>query len=212
MTEHDRNFSAARLAEYRRACVDASSDDVLLVPGIEYSDPENRVHVLVWGKVPFLGENLETTALLTAVAAEGGVAVLAHPARKQAWETYRHEWSAMLRGIEVWNRKTDGWAPSESGLKLAQQTGAVPFVGVDFHDRRQFFPLAMNLAISEPVTEAAVIDCLRSGSVGPMAFGRPALEFSQGGRRFVMAAAERWRRSAAPFVRARKRTIGKGPA
>jgi hypothetical protein len=114
----------------------------------------------------------------------------------------------MLSGIEVWNRKTDGWAPSESGLELAHQTGATPFVGVDFHDRRQFFPLAMNLSIAGSVTEAAVIECLRHGHVGATAFGAPALSFSRGGPRAVVATAERWRRSAAAFVRTGKRRTG----
>src|SRR5690349_1584499 len=49
MTEHDRGFTAAKLANYRDACARASSNKMLVVPGIEYSDPENRVHVLVWG-------------------------------------------------------------------------------------------------------------------------------------------------------------------
>ena len=55
MTEHDRGFSASRLDQYRDACAQASSDKILIVPGIEYSDAANRVHVLVWGKSPFPG-------------------------------------------------------------------------------------------------------------------------------------------------------------
>src|SRR5882762_5550801 len=67
MTEHDRGFSAARLAEYRQACAEVSSEEILVVPGIEYSDAANRVHVLVWGPVPFLGENLPTIEILERV-------------------------------------------------------------------------------------------------------------------------------------------------
>src|SRR5258708_38741116 len=69
MTEHDRGFSASRLAEYREACAQASSDRLLVVPGIEYSDPTNRIHVLVWGKIPFLGEGLPTGEMLDSVQA-----------------------------------------------------------------------------------------------------------------------------------------------
>jgi hypothetical protein len=110
----------------------------------------------------------------------------------------------MLHGIEVWNRKTDGWAPSESGLRLVERTGAVPFVGMDFHDWRQFFPLAMELTVSEPVTEPGVVECLRKGRVSARALGRSALGFSRGSRGAIVAMAERWRRSAAALVRAKK--------
>src|SRR5580765_6217960 len=71
MTEHDRGFTAGRFDEYRRACADASSGKILVVPGIEYSDAANRVHVLTWG-VPFLGEGLPTSELLEAVKAAYG--------------------------------------------------------------------------------------------------------------------------------------------
>src|SRR5258708_3566891 len=112
MTEHDRGFSEARRLEHRAACAAASSDELLLLPGIEYSDATNALHVLVWGQVPFLGEEMPTAELLRRVKAAGGVAVLAHPSRRQAWKVFDSGWTDGLLGIEVWNRKTDGWAPS----------------------------------------------------------------------------------------------------
>ena len=112
MTEHDLGFNAHRFAEYRDACARATSEHIFVLPGIEYSDTDNRVHVLVWG-VPFLGEGLTTEAVLDAVAHHGGVAVLAHPSRKAAWECFKPEWAQRLLGVEAWNRKYDGWAPSE---------------------------------------------------------------------------------------------------
>jgi hypothetical protein len=162
MTEHDRGFTPARLEEYREACVRVSSDRTLLVPGIEYSDAANRVHVLVWGNVPFLGEDLPTGEMLAAVGAANGVAVLAHPSLKRAWECFEPHWADRLLGIEAWNRKYDGWAPSETSPTLLKSSGAVPFVGLDFHSERQSFPLAMALDISPKVTEETVMDCLRA--------------------------------------------------
>jgi len=87
MTEHDRGFSASRLEQYRAACAQASSDKILVVPGIEYSDATNRTHVLVWGNIPFLGEGLPTGEMLEAARAANGLAVLAHPSRQDAWRT-----------------------------------------------------------------------------------------------------------------------------
>jgi hypothetical protein len=173
MTEHDRGFSTQKLAEYREACTHASSDKILVVPGIEYSDASNRVHVLVWGPVPFLGENLSTTEMLDGVKAARGLAVLAHPSRREVWKAFDASWNERLLGIEAWNRKYDGWAPSNTAPALTKQAGAVPFVGLDFHTHRQSFPLTMGLEIEGPVTEDSVVDCLRQRRCSARAFGLP---------------------------------------
>jgi len=202
MTEHDRGFTPARLEVYRQACAQASSDKILVVPGIEYSDAANRVHVLVWGNVPFLGENLPTGEMLASVKAADGVAVLAHPSRKRAWESFEPHWADGLLGIEAWNRKYDGWAPSEASPALLESSGAVPFVGLDFHTERQSFPLAMALDISPKVTEEAVLDCLQSRRCSPRVFGAslgqglvrkalPALKIAEQSRRKVASIARR---------------------
>jgi hypothetical protein len=202
MTEHDRGFTAARLEEYRAACAQASSNKVLVVPGIEYSDASNRVHILVWGRLPFFGEGLPTQELLEAVKAAGGLAVLAHPSRKRAWECFESQWTDRLLGIEVWNRKYDGWAPSETSPPLLEQAGAVPFVGLDFHTQRQSFPLAMALDLQPNITEDSVLDCLRSRRCAPRVFGTsldqellrkalPAFRIAERGRRGVAAIAKR---------------------
>lgn len=173
MTEHDRGFTERRLEEYRAACVQASSPEILIVPGIEYSDASNRVHVLVWGLVPFLGEALPTGEILAKVRTAGGLSVLAHPTRRNAWRTFDPSWAGRLLGIESWNRKYDGWAPSRTAPALLQLADAVPFVGLDFHTRRQSFPLTMALEIEKKVTEETVLDCLRARRCYPRAFGLP---------------------------------------
>jgi hypothetical protein len=200
MTEHDRGFTGARFEEYRDACSRASSSNVLLVPGIEYSDAANRVHVLVWG-VPFLGEGLPTKEMLTAVRAANGVAVLAHPSRKDAWQCLETEWTEMLLGIEVWNRKYDGWAPSKTAPRLMQTSTTIPFVGMDFHTIRQSFPLAMSLDIQGDCTEAQVLDSLRFGRCSPRAFGVPLTHHLLRKSMPALVVAERSRRSAASFMR-----------
>ena len=79
MTEHDRGFDEGRWRDYQAACAAASKGGALLVPGIEYSDPANLVHVAVWGDLPFLGEGRAIDELLADVASKGGAAMLAHP-------------------------------------------------------------------------------------------------------------------------------------
>jgi hypothetical protein len=194
MTEHDRGFSEARRQEHRAACAAASSSRILVVPGLEYSDAENRVHVLVWGPVPFAGAGIPTADLLRAVKAAQGVAVLAHPSRLAAWQAFDPAWSEHLLGVEIWNRKTDGWAPSKTASSIAPGSGLVPFVGLDFHDRRQMFSLSMKLDLAAEVTEQSVLDCLRARRCQATAFGRPVEQAMGGATELALIRAERLRR------------------
>lgn len=171
MTEHDRGFSPDRIAQLRQLCDAASTKDLLIIPGIEYSDASNQVHILVWGDVPYLGENLPTRETLRRVKEAGGVAVLAHPSRRNAWELFEPSWGEALTGIEVWNRKYDGVAPNRIAQELQQRIGAIPFVGLDFHTQRQFFPLAMAMDLDSAVTEQSVLECIRGRRVNPKVLG-----------------------------------------
>lgn len=201
MTEHDRGFTADRLAQYRKACAQASSGEILVVPGIEYSDAANCVHVLVWGPVPFLGEGLSISEILDAVHSARGVAVLAHPSRRDAWRSFDPHWTSQLLGIETWNRKYDGWAPSQSAAALLHVAGAIPFVGLDFHTQRQSFPLAMALNMDRNVTEETVLHCLRSRRCQARAFGLPLSESLVRKVLPVLGMAERSRRMVASIAR-----------
>jgi hypothetical protein len=150
MCEHSRGFTAAKWHEYVQACEAASSRRVTLVPGIEYGDGDDVVHIPVWGRVPFFGEAPRTGALLGAVSEAGGTAVWAHPWRRDAWQRFDPSWSRYLSAVEVWNRKYDGIAPSRRSLELSRRAGTRPFVSLDFHTRRQLFPLSLRLGLDGP--------------------------------------------------------------
>lgn len=213
MTEHDRGFTAQRLADYREACSQASSAEILVVPGIEYSDAANRVHVLVWGPVPFLGEGLPTGEMLDGVREAGGVAVLAHPTRRDVWKSFDPKWSGLLLGIEAWNRKYDGWAPSHTAPSLIESAGVVSFVGLDFHTERQLFQLNMILEIKQPVTEHSVLDCLRDRHCAARAFGMPLNGASVRAAVPILSVAERGRRMVAALLKRSKGSAsGQAPA
>jgi hypothetical protein len=202
MTEHDRGFSQDRLLDYRKACAQASSKRLLIVPGMEYSDADNTVHILVWGAVPFLGEGLPTAELLNKVGVAGGAAVFAHPSRKEAWKKFDSKWATNLLGIEIWNRKTDGFAPSKNAIPLMHGTSLLPLVGLDFHSRRQFFPLAIELNIESPITEELVLDELKARRCRSTVFGKSLDDFPPSGwRRAGLEAAEYGRRTAARTLR-----------
>ncbi len=209
MSEHDRTFDDVRWEAFGDACAAASAGGALLVPGIEYSDARNLVHVPVWGAAGFLGRERPTGDLLRAARDAGGVAVLAHPDRRDAWRTFEPEWLELAHGIEIWNRKVDGWAPGRSGLELAADSGLTAFVGLDFHSARQFFPLAMTAALDRPMSADAVLDLVRSGLLRPHAFGRPAAGFLHGRGLDAVRAGEGLRRPLARAVRRARRVTAR---
>src|SRR4029077_12361622 len=121
---------------------------------------------------------------------------------KEAWKKFDSVWVAKLFGVEGWNRKTDGWAPSKTATPLVHGTSLLPFVGLDFHTQRQFFPLATELNVESPITEASVLAELRSRRGRSTAFGKPIEDFFPSGwRRAGLRAAEHGRRAAARTLR-----------
>jgi hypothetical protein len=163
MCEHDRGFNAERWRAYGEACAHASAEGALLIPGIEYADPEDRVHVPVWGAVPFLGEGVATSALLDAAREHGGVSVLAHPVRRDAWQVFERAWLELASGIEIWTRKWDGWAPNRWALREAAAHGLVGTVALDLHRSAQTFPLSMELDLDGPPNAVACVNALGEG-------------------------------------------------
>ena len=195
MCEHDRGFDAARYEAYVEACREASlPEGPLLVPGIEYASPDDRVHVPVWGRVPFLGEGVETTELLRAVDARGGAAVLAHPVRRDAWRAFEPEWLARSKGIEIWTRKWDGWAPNPRACRMAAEAGLVGVGALDLHKAHQMFPLSMELEIGGPLTVEACVEALLRGRCRAMIGERPVAPLTRGGVGATARAVERVRR------------------
>ena len=134
--------------------------------------------------------------------------MLAHPSRRDAWKSFEPSWADELLGIEVWNRKYDGWAPSKTAPALLQTASAVPFVGLDFHTQRQSFPLAMALDMDEKITEEAVLSCLRSRRCHPRVFGLPLNEGLVRTALPVLSVAERGRQMMASTAR-RSRIFGR---
>jgi hypothetical protein len=213
LAEHDRSFDAARCTEYRDACARASLPGTALIPGIEYSDPGNRVHVPVWGVERFLGRGRPTAELLGAVRDHDGIAVLAHPGRRDALSTLDPECLRRFDGLELWNRKYDGIAPNRAAAAvLAAHPALLPFVSLEFHTARQFHPLVMALELDGPVSETALVGALRHRRARPLAFGRDAHTLVGGAAGSAVRSLERGRRGVAPLaraVRARREAAGR---
>lgn len=179
LTEHDRGFTPARYEAYRRACQEASRSNILLIPGIEYSDPDNSVHILAWGEMPFLGEGMDTLELLQAAKEHQGICVLAHPSRRDAWKLYQATWAEYLAGVEVWNRKTDAWAPSLDAIRIIDESGLRPFVGFDFHRIKHLFPFSLILDLEKEFDGLTLLSNIRDGRFRAKTFGLNEVRFRQ---------------------------------
>lgn len=195
MSEHDRSFDQRRWEEYQDACHDASIDGITLIPGIEYEDSDGVVHIPVWGSgVPFLGTGLPTFEVLRAAQDEGGVAVFAHPWRRNAISRYQPEWAPLLSAVEIWNRKYDGIAPNRAAARLAARAELGPFATLDFHTSRQFFPLAMAFELDEEPSADSLAEAIRKGFFTPQFLGVSALRFTGGIEGATLRALETARR------------------
>ena len=202
MSDHDRGFDERRWGEYQAACEAASDERIRLIPGIEYEDPENVVHVTVWGEgVRFLGSGRKTVDVLHAAKAEGAIAVFAHPWRKDAVARYRPEWHELLVGVEVWNRQYDGIAPNRRAMRFAEKERLLPFASLDFHTRRQLFPLAMTLEAETAPTTASLIEAIASRRVRPEMLGFDAADLADGFPAATLGAVEGVRRLARGPIR-----------
>jgi hypothetical protein len=211
MAEHDRGFTDERWARYQTACADASTDEMLVVPGIEYGNSSDDIHIAVWGELPFLGEGVDTGELLERVKEGGGIGVLTHPRRREAWRLIEASWMTSLFGIEVWNRKYDGWSPSRLANRLLRENESLmPFVGLDFHTARQFFPLALVLDVEAPASGATVVDAIRARRCRPEALRVPVGRFTEGAGLLAAEAVETVRRSAARGLRSWRRARSRG--
>lgn len=196
MTEHDTGFDPSRFHEYRDACAAASTARCTLVPGIEYSSPDNDIHILTWGLDRFLAEHRPVAETLQQVRALGGVSVLAHPVRRKAWQRIEPGWFTLLDGIELWNRKSDGLSWGTEALALIAQSGLPASVGHDFHRLRQIWPLHQRFdrPRAGQGLETALVAAIRLGLSQPMAFGQPLLDGGSTPRPQVFPALERMRR------------------
>jgi hypothetical protein len=210
MAEHDRGFDEDRWSEYQRACAAAATPDLLLVPGMEYSDPDNVVHTVVWGtSVPFLGEGKATLDVLRAASDHGAITLFAHPWRRNAIARYRPDWAPLLSAVEIWNRKYDGVAPNADALAMADRLGLARFVSLDFHTSRQLFPLALSARLSGARSCASVIGALADRAYRPEFLGLPAAQLTDGLEGAILRDLEGMRRHTMSALRGRLRGSGR---
>jgi hypothetical protein len=172
-TEHSNEMTRDDFLAYRDEARGLSDDGFLLVPGVEYSSEDNRIHVLTFGPDDFweelrlfpLGRGRE---LLDRVRNAGGVAILAHPERASSLDRLPEGFLERLDGVEVWNYKTDRTGPSPAALELLQRwreagLRRVGTAGLDLHREKDLLPVGLELR-TEPTDERSLLESLRGGS------------------------------------------------
>lgn len=172
MSEHDTGFDPAHFDDYRAECASASTEKCTLIPGIEYSSPDNDIHILTWGLSRFLSEHRPVLETLEKVKEGGGVAIFAHPIRRQAYQKFDEAFVPYLDGIEVWNRKSDGVAPGKEAKSLIASSGLPATVGVDFHRLRHYWPLTHRAEVAGADLEQELVEAIREQRLQPMLMGR----------------------------------------
>ena len=216
MSEHDRRFDEARWQEYQAACAAASTPRDAARPWNRVQRRRQRRPRPCLGRAPVPGRRSPDHPTAGRGRAHGGIAVFAHPARRDACRTIDPACLGRFTGIEIWNRKYDGYAPSRGAAELlTRQPRAVATVGLDFHTAKQFHPLAMAMDLADGPSAAGIVDAIRQRRAQAMAFRVPALTLTRGVAWPAIREVERARREAARRVRrarrfAEARRVGRG--
>ncbi len=199
--EHDRGMTNEHWRRIRLECDRLTQAGFLTIPGIEYQDPSHTVHVPVYGDIPFLGSSPHVADVLRRAADHGGVSVIAHPARRDAFRTIREEWLDAATGIEIWNRKYDGIRPNAWAMNQTYKHELVRFVSLDFHGPRQFFPLALTVPADGAASSVEILAMIRSGASRPSALGIDPELLMHGAGGTIFSSLEIARRRLAAVVR-----------
>lgn len=143
------------VCDHERVLTDAvdAPDDFLLIPGVEIATQYGHVLGL------FVREPIETTeftAVVEAIHAQGGLAVMAHPFAHNIPDSALEPVAELLDGLEVWNSRVE-WKhrhANERARAFAQKHGLFPMGGSDSHVYEELGAGRTTLQVEELTTEA----------------------------------------------------------
>jgi len=155
MSEHNNTLDRDQVGRLIDRCAEVSTPDCLVVPGLELSLDENRVHLLAYGVREFIPSLHERAlkGLIRQVHQAGGVAVLAHPSHKAALTRLDPDDLRGLDGMEIWNVRNGArffpHADELAGLAALRRRGVglAAFAGLDWHYLRQFERLVLRVEV-----------------------------------------------------------------
>jgi hypothetical protein len=215
-TEHSNEMTTASHALYRGEAARLSAEGVLIEAGVEYASADNAIHVLVLGIDAFWSDLARFEIdriddLLNRVRDGGGLSILAHPERSHALDKLPPGVLHRFDGIEVWNGKTDRWAPSPRALDALASfapAGKAAFAtaGLDLHRLQDFVPVGLEFEVA-PRTSRQLLESL-SQQRFKIFFGPLVWNANRAGAvARTGALASRWALRRARFVKARLRAM-----
>jgi predicted metal-dependent phosphoesterase TrpH len=136
VSDHAEVFDEQRMQEYVAICDSLSSNNFLVIPGLEFALKGGSIHILGYGITKRVRAST-MEQLVGGIHEAGGIAVLAHPpvGSINMIGTIKGE----LDGIEVWNGRYDGTiAPRAESFQLLRRVRmsnlkVAAYCGVDFH-------------------------------------------------------------------------------
>jgi len=165
ITEHSDTLDASRVRDLVAECSSLSSDDLVVIPGIEFTC-QGGLHLLGIGVRSF-DASRDPVSLSGFIREQGGVSVFAHPYRK-AYDI-PPGFLDSIDGIEIWNASYDGsLVPNGRALDLyvrARSTNPRLFAltGNDLHRLVNVRKLAVEMRLRSLDAES-IQEALRTGA------------------------------------------------
>jgi predicted metal-dependent phosphoesterase TrpH len=147
ITEHSQNVSDGVMNKLIDECNRCSSSGFLIIPGLEFSC-RDELHILGIG-VSRTSESDDPLEVIHHILQQGGVAVLAHPTKKEY--SLDGAWIEELDGVEIWNSAYDGkFLPQAESIRmfkrLAQKNPHLkPFAGMDLHQEKNYYDVTVRI-------------------------------------------------------------------
>jgi len=168
MVEHVESFDGEEFANYLAECSKHSTDDLLFIPGMEYTFHEGdaRIEVILIGEQAYV-EATSLAVVLEHKKRHEPILLLPHPLK---FKVIPNEVLAAVELIEVWNRRYDGGAfvpaPNislyQKQVRSSGSRGVFAIGGVDFHNYGD--PLDVVVAVKcQTLGAAEVLAALRGG-------------------------------------------------
>jgi hypothetical protein len=147
LTEHSENVSTGVMNKLIDECKRFSSSEFLIIPGLEFRCQDD-LHILGLGINKTL-ESEDPLRVIHHIKQQGGVAVLAHPTKKNC--ALDRIWIKELDGVEIWNLANDGkFLPQVESIRMFKKLGEQnphlkPFAGMDLHQEKNYYDIALRI-------------------------------------------------------------------
>ena len=165
ITEHNDYLDNERIKATEQSCEELSSDDFVVIPGLEVRCKED-IHLLTIGRIAEFANDASLLETLNRSQEIGNLAIIAHPDKD--FLKLQPEIAGIIDGFEVWNNKQDSrWTPSMAAIRQFRGIRDInrhcfAYAGLDLHHAYQFASPWMDIN-APSLSRAHIIDALKSG-------------------------------------------------